>query len=91
MVVACNMYKVWNTYEIEFKGSVWNGTTRTKNASFVKVTLNGKLVQMNVDLALDPPVTKAGINDVPGPQPVGLQDHLDTVSFRNIWATVPKY
>jgi hypothetical protein len=91
LVVSCNMYGAWNTYEIEFKSSVWSGTTKTKNASFVKVTLNGKLVQMNVDLTVN--VTKAGIpgGDVPGPQPMGLQDHLDLVSFRNIWATVPKY
>jgi len=91
LVVACNMYGVWNTYEIEFKGSLWSGTTKTKDAEFVKVTLNGKLVQMNVDLMVN--VTKAGIigGDTPGPMPLGLQDHLDTVSFRNIWATVPRY
>jgi len=89
LVVACNMSLVWNTYEIEFRGSVWNGSTKIKDAEFVQVTLNGKLVQMNVDLPLL--VTQAGINDLPGPQPVGLQDHLDLVSFRNIWATIPQY
>jgi hypothetical protein len=91
LVVACYMYSVWNTYEIEFKSSVWSGKTRTKDASFVRVALNGKLVQMNVDLSVY--VTEAGIvgGDVPGPQPLALQDHLDPVSFRNIWATVPKY
>jgi hypothetical protein len=89
LVVACNMYGIWNTYEIEFKSSGWTGTTKTKNATFARVALNGKIVQMNTDLPLL--VTQAGLMDAPGPQPLGLQDHLDTVSFRNIWVTVPHY
>ncbi len=89
LVVACNMYGIWNTYEIEFKSSGWTGTTKTKDAVFVRVALNGKIVQMNTDLPLL--VTQAGLPDQPGPQPLGLQDHLDTVSFRNIWVTVPHY
>jgi hypothetical protein len=95
---ACFQYGNWNTYEIEFKGSVWSGATRTKNAQFVKVALNGTVVQGvaswipgSVPFVLDPVVTSAGTNDLPGPQPLGLQDHLDPVKFRNIWVTVPKY
>ena len=92
LVVACNMYGIWNTYEIEFKASGWTGTTKTKNAVFVRVALNGKIVQLNTDLDTGMKLmTEAGLPDAPGPQPLGLQDHLDTVSFRNIWATVPKY
>jgi hypothetical protein len=91
LVVACNMYLVWNTYEIEFKSSVWSGKTKIKDPVFVQVALNGKLVQMNVTLfpANDP--TQAGIPDAPGPQPLALQDHRDLVRFRNVWATVPHY
>ena len=94
LVVACNMYLVWNTYEIEFKSSVWdtsNPPKKTKDAVFVRVALNGKLVQLNVDLNPAGGFTQAGIPDVAGPQPLGLQDHLDLVSFRNIWATIPRY
>jgi hypothetical protein len=92
LVVACNMYLVWNTYEIEFKSSVWTGTTRTKDATFVQVALNGKLVQMNVPLNVGAlGYTQAGIADAPGPQPIALQDHRDLVRFRNVWATVPHY
>jgi eukaryotic-like serine/threonine-protein kinase len=29
--------------------------------------------------------------DAAGPQPLGLQDHLDLVSLRNIWVTIPRY
>jgi Domain of Unknown Function (DUF1080) len=89
MVVACNMFMVWNTLEIEFKSSGWTGATKTKNAVFAQVVLNGKLVQMNVTVPVN--VTQAGIPDVAGPQPLGLQDHLDLVSFRNIWVAVPRY
>ena len=90
-VVACNQFEVWNTYEIEFKSSGWQGTTKTKNAVFAKVTLNGKLVQENV--SLNPPggYTEAGIPDKAGPQPVALQDHRELVQFKNIWAAVPHY
>ncbi len=94
LVVACNMYLVWNTYEIEFKSSVWdtsNPPKKTKDAVFVRVALNGKLVQLNVDLNPAGGFTQAGIPDVAGPQPLGLQDHLDLVSFRNIWVTIPRY
>lgn len=90
-VVACNQFEVWNTYEIEFKSSGWQGTTKTKNAVFARVTLNGKLVQENV--SLNPPggYTEAGIPDKAGPQPIALQDHRELVQFKNIWAAVPHY
>lgn len=94
LVVACNMYLVWNTYEIEFKSSVWDNSNppkKTKDAVFVQVALNGKLVQKNITLNPAGGSTQAGIPDVAGPQPLGLQDHLDLVRFRNIWATVPRY
>jgi Domain of Unknown Function (DUF1080) len=94
LVVACTQHETWNTYEIEFKGSVWDTSSppsKTKNAIFVQVALNGQLVQQNV--TLNPPggFTEAGIPDVAGPQPIALQDHRDYVRYRNIWATVPHY
>jgi hypothetical protein len=94
LVVACHMELVWNTYEIEFKSSVWNTATppvKTQNAEFIKCALNGQIVQLNVPLNPPGGFTPAGIPDAPGPQPLGLQDHLDYVSFRNVWARVPQY
>lgn len=91
LVSACLQHGNWNTYEIEFKSSVWNGTTKTKPAQYVKVALNGTVVQQNFVLTPAAGYTQAGIPDAPGPQPLGLQDHLDPVKFRNIWVTVPKY
>ncbi len=83
LTIACNMELVWNTLEIEFKASEWSGTTKTKNAVMVSATLNGKLVQQNVDLNVN--VTQAGQQDLPGPQSLMLQDHRNLVRFRNIW------
>ena len=88
LVVACNMQLVWNTYEIEFRASQWNASgKKTKNAAFVLATLNGQVVQRNVDLNVA--MTTAGQPDGPGPQPFMLQDHGNTVRYRNIWAKIP--
>jgi hypothetical protein len=88
LVVACNMQLVWNTYEIEFRAPQWNASGRkTKNAAFVVATLNGQVVQRNVDLNVS--MTTAGQSDMPGPQPFMLQDHGNTVRYRNIWAKIP--
>jgi hypothetical protein len=57
----------------------------------VQVALNGKLIQRNVDLNLMGNSTEAGIPDSAGPQPIGLQDHLDPDEFRNIWVTIPRW
>jgi hypothetical protein len=87
LVVACNEQLVWNTYEIEFKASQWTGNDKTGNAAIVSATLNGQLVQQNVELDLNS--TEAGQPDAPGPRPLMLQDHNNPVRFRNIWLKVP--
>jgi hypothetical protein len=90
LAVACNTELVWNTYEIEFRASRWNASgEKTENAAFVSATLNGVVVQKNVEL--DVPSTTAGEPDVRGAQALMLQDHGNTVRFRNIWAKAPHY
>jgi hypothetical protein len=98
LVVAClpnNPPLPWNIYEIEFKGSVWNTAVtpavKTQNAEFIQCALNGQIVQRNVVVNPAAGFTQAGIPDAPGPQPLGLQDHLDLVSFRNVWVRIPQY
>jgi len=88
LVVACHGQLEWNTYEIEFHASQWSGTTKTKNAMFVLATLNGQVVQRNVDLNVS--MTTSGDPDMPGPQPFMLQDHGNPVRYRNIWAKIPR-
>jgi hypothetical protein len=90
LVVACHMPTVWNTYEIEFKAARWDASGgKTSDASFVLVTLNGTVVQRNVELRVSS--TAEGQPDMAGPQALMLQDHGDPVRFRNIWAKVPRY
>jgi hypothetical protein len=90
LVVACNMQLVWNTYEIEFKASRWNASgAKIENAVFVSATLNGMVVQRDVEL--DVSSTTAGQPDARGPQALMLQDHGNAVLFRNIWAKIPRY
>lgn len=94
LVVACLQYGEWNTYEIEFKGSLWDDSSppkKTQNAMFVRVALNKKLVQQNVSLNPAAGFTEAGIPDVAGPQPIALQDHREPVDYRNIWVTIPRH
>jgi hypothetical protein len=89
LVVACNEQLVWNTYEIEFRASQWTGNDKTGNAAIVAATLNGKLVQQNVELDVNS--TEAGEPDGSGPKPLMLQDHNNPVRYRNIWVKVPIY
>jgi hypothetical protein len=90
LVVACNMQLVWNTYEIEFKAARWDAAgNKTQIAIFVRATLNGKVVQRDVELELS--MTTAGQPDASGPQPFMLQDHGNLVRYRNIWAKIPRY
>jgi hypothetical protein len=90
LVVACNMQLVWNTYEIEFKASRWNASgAKIENATFVSATLNGMVVQRDVEL--DVSSTTAGQPDARGPQALMLQDHGNAVRFRNMWAKIPSY
>ena len=87
LVVACHGQLEWNTYEIEFRASQWTGNEKTSNAAIVSATLNGQLVQRNVELDLNS--TEAGQPDAFGAQPLMLQDHNNPVRFRNIWVKVP--
>jgi hypothetical protein len=90
LVVACNAQLIWNTYEIEFKASKWSDGMKTANAKIARATLNGQLVQLDVELNPKSGATQAGVPDAAGPQPLMLQDHHNEVKFRNVWVRVPK-
>jgi hypothetical protein len=89
LVSACKTGGEWNSYDIEFQGQVCtNPSTVTTQAKFVKVNLNGTLVQNNVSIPDSTQPTQAGMNPVCEPRGLLLQDHgtIVPVSFRNIWA-----
>jgi hypothetical protein len=77
---------VWNTYDVEFQAARWDAQgDKLANARMLSTYLNGVLVQQDVDI---PNSTGLGEPEVPGPQPLVLQDHGNRVAFRNIWVIV---
>jgi Domain of Unknown Function (DUF1080) len=81
--VACNPQEVWNTYEIDFQAPRFDAQgNKTANARMLSVTLNGVLVQNDVEV---PRETASGLPETPGPAGIMLQDHGNLVAFRNIY------
>jgi hypothetical protein len=86
LVNACRKPGEWQTYDIIFMAPRFNEQGRVSHPARVTVIHNGILVQNNVEIWGDtqfiglPTYTKHEDK-----LPLGLQDHGDLVSFRNIW------
>lgn len=86
LVNACRKPGEWQTYDIIFKAPRFFRDGRLKSAARVTVIHNGILVQNHVKIKGR--TTFIGYPKYiahPIKQPVGLQDHGDAVSYRNIW------
>lgn len=76
----------WQIYDIIFTAPIFNDQGRVTHPARITVIHNGVLVQNNVEIWGSteyigiPTYTKH-----PGKLPIGLQDHGDLISFRNIW------
>jgi len=85
---ACKPALAWQTYDVSFRAPRCEGKVVKENA---RVTLlhNGIVIHNNVEL---PGVTGAPTDlDVQLPGHLRLQDHGNTIWFRNIWAVpLPK-
>ena len=89
LVTACFPGGQWNTYEIEFKANVCDPQGRkTANARIVKATLNGTVVQQDVEVF---GMTMAGQVESCDPAGLMLQERstFKPIIFRNIWV-VPR-
>jgi len=86
LVNACRKPGEWQTYDIIFKVPRFSRGGRLRSAGRVTVIHNGVLVQDHVKI--EGRTTFIGHPEYvahPPRQPIGLQDHGNAVSFRNIW------
>lgn len=83
---ACRKPGDWQTYDIIFIAPRFNDQGRVTHPAKVTVIHNGVLVQNNVEIWGDTEyIGLPTYTEHPDKLPLGLQDHGDLVSFRNIW------
>ncbi len=82
LVNACNPAEEWNVYEIDFTAPRFENGSKVDNAR-ITAWLNDQLIQEDVEVP--GPTEAGGAGEPEGPHPLYLQDHSDTVRYRNIW------
>jgi len=86
LVNACRPPGQWQTYDVIFTAPRFNSDSSLKSPARITVFQNGILVQNNFSLwggteYIGIPVYKM----IPEKLPLALQDHGNTVRYRNIW------
>lgn len=77
----------WQTYDIKYTASVWNGETMV-SAPRIEVRLNGVLIHQDQEIPFVTAHAFASRTAHPkGDGPIRLQDHGNAIQFRNIWIT----
>jgi Domain of Unknown Function (DUF1080) len=72
----------WQTYDIDFVQAKYDGSgIKTKNAK-IRVEHNGVLIHDSLELKNHTP---GKLDESPSPGPLYLQDHGNSVIFRNVW------
>lgn len=87
-VNACRKFGQWQHYVIQFEAPRFQNGKKVKNARFVKVVLNGKVIQENVDVL--GPTGSHIFNEESPTGPLMLQGHHGPVSYRNVKITILK-
>jgi len=75
----------WQTYDIIYRSPEFTGDGTLSRPAYVTVLHNGVLVQDHVEIRGATEYRGAPSYTAHGDAPIGLQDHGDRVSFRNIW------
>jgi len=75
----------WQTYDIDYKASVWKDGTKVSSPR-ITVRHNGVLIHHDVEIPHMTSHSFAGrANEPQGDGPLRLQDHGNAIQFRNIW------
>lgn len=75
----------WQTYDIDYKASVWKDGKRVSPPR-ITVRHNGVLIHRDEEIPHVTSHTFAGrFNEPQGDGPLRLQDHGNAIQFRNIW------
>jgi len=83
LVNACRKPGEWQTYDIIFHAPKKNAAGVVQPGSFT-VLHNGVLIQDHIPVGAEP-TTAAPLRDLAAKGPLYLQDHGNTVRYRNIW------
>jgi hypothetical protein len=86
LVNACTPPGTWQTYDVIFTAPRFNADSTLQSPAFMTVIQNGVLIQNHVELKgpteyIGKPIYK--YHDAK--MPLGLQNHGNPVSYRNIW------
>jgi len=86
LVNACKKPGEWQKLVIDFRAPRFDAAgNKTANAKFVKVTLNGQVIQDNVEIAHGTNVSRNAKEHPTGP--IYLQGDHGAVAFRNLKVT----
>ncbi len=81
LVNACRKPGEWQTYDIVFHAPKFDGGGKLQAPGHLTVIHNGILIQDNVEITEPTGGGEKGTGD----GPIHLQDHGNTVRYRNIW------
>lgn len=83
LVNACRPPEQWQTYDIIFHAARFDASGKRTAPGRLTVFHNGVLVQENATLGGS--TTASLYKEAPGDGPIMLQDHWNTVKYRNVW------
>jgi hypothetical protein len=87
LVNMCYPPLQWQTYDIDYTAATYDGAKKTKNAT-ITVKHNGVLIHKDVELTHA--TTSAPVKEGAEPGPLHLQNHGNSVRYRNIWIVEKK-
>ena len=85
LVNACRPAGEWQMYDIIFKAPIFNADGVRVSPGYLTVLQNGILIQNHVEIKGTTEYIGLPKNDAHGKAPLQLQEHGETVSYRNIW------